>query len=410
MRAVTARQLVKLVELDGDAGRHHEYVVVVRRFGGGLECRLNPDNRQLREFFAQRCGGSACGGVAGDDDGLCAGFHHRAHQLARTLAHPFGRLVTIGGVCRVAEIYESLVRHFFYKALEHAYAAHAGVEDAYVSFFEHAAIILQCRLKPRHLALHMEALCACASTPAVCIVSRTRQVRCVRRLRFSSVSRTWRAHCVRYHGRMDAYQTIAGPAQGEYEEKKSRFIASVDHVTSEEEALAHLARIRAENPMARHNVYAYVLRAGNRVRYSDDGEPQKTAGLPVLSVIQHQDLSDVICVVTRYFGGTLLGTGGLVRAYTRATQEAFAAARIVHFALCRDLVACVPYPLYEKTARFLKDQGIQVLSSDFAADVTLELRVRAEEVEVLERSLIDLTGGQIEVIAGDAAFRPLEAK
>ena len=209
---------------------------------------------------------------------------------------------------------------------------------------------------------------------------------------------------------MDAYQTIAGPAQGEYEEKKSRFIASVDHVTSEEEALAHLARIRAENPMARHNVYAYVLRAGNRVRYSDDGEPQKTAGLPVLSVIQHQDLSDVICVVTRYFGGTLLGTGGLVRAYTRATQEAFAAARIVHFALCRDFVACVPYPLYEKTARFLKDQSIQILSSDFAADVTLELRVRAEEVEVLERSLIDLTGGQIEVIAGDAAFRPLEAK
>ena len=216
--------------------------------------------------------------------------------------------------------------------------------------------------------------------------------------------------CVRYHGRMDAFQTIAGSAQGEYEEKKSRFIATVDHVSCEDEALECLARVRAENPMARHNVYAYVLRAGNRVRYSDDGEPQKTAGLPVLSVIQHRDLSDVVCVVTRYFGGTLLGTGGLVRAYTRAAQEAFDAAQIVRFALCRDLVACVPYPLYEKVARFIQEQGIQLLSSDFAADVMLELRVRAEEAGQLERSLVDLAGGRIEIIGGDVAFRPLKTR
>ena len=132
---------------------------------------------------------------------------------------------------------------------------------------------------------------------------------------------------------MEPFITIEGTATGEYEEKKSRFIAAVQHVQTEDEALAFLARIRAENPMARHNVYAYVLRENNRVRYSDDGEPQKTAGLPTLSVIEHRGLKDVICVVTRYFGGTLLGTGGLVRAYTKGdARSALAAAQLVTFA------------------------------------------------------------------------------
>ncbi|MFR1639227.1 MAG: IMPACT family protein, partial [Eggerthellaceae bacterium] len=121
------------------------------------------------------------------------------------------------------------------------------------------------------------------------------------------------------------YTTIAGRATAEIEEKKSRVIASLAHVETEDEALAFLEEIRAANRMARHNVYAYVLREGGagvqgRVRYSDDGEPQKTAGLPTLEVIQHAGLTDVIAVVTRYFGGVLLGTGGLVRAYTQATQ------------------------------------------------------------------------------------------
>ena len=115
---------------------------------------------------------------------------------------------------------------------------------------------------------------------------------------------------------MKSYKTIVGTAQAEYEEKKSRFIGQVAHVETEEEAVAFLDGIRSANPMARHNVYAYVLRADNRVRYSDDGEPARTSGLPTLDVIEHAGLKDVICVTTRYFGGTLLGTGGLVRAYT----------------------------------------------------------------------------------------------
>ena len=206
---------------------------------------------------------------------------------------------------------------------------------------------------------------------------------------------------------MEPYNTIDGSAIGEYEEKKSRFIAAVQHVETEEEALAFLSRIRAENPMARHNVYAYALRENNRVRYSDDGEPQKTAGIPVLSVIEHRGLKDVICVVTRYFGGTLLGTGGLVRAYTKATQEAFDAAREVTFAPCRDIVLCIGYSLYDQVSHFLSARGEQVLSSDFAADVTLELRVRTEEAADLETALTNLTNGAADILVGEEAFQPL---
>ena len=140
---------------------------------------------------------------------------------------------------------------------------------------------------------------------------------------------------------MDSYQTINGSSQGEYEEKKSRFIAYLSHVEAEEEALAFITDVKARHPMARHHVYAYALRAENRVRYSDDGEPQKTAGLPTLSVLQHAELVDVACVVVRYFGGTLLGTGGLVRAYTKATQNAVVLARTASFAPCCDVVICV---------------------------------------------------------------------
>ncbi|MDO4399878.1 MAG: YigZ family protein [Coriobacteriia bacterium] len=206
---------------------------------------------------------------------------------------------------------------------------------------------------------------------------------------------------------MDPFNTIEGGATGEYEEKKSRFIAALHHADTEAEALAFLARIREENPMARHNVYAYILREDNRVRYSDDGEPQKTAGIPVLSVLEHAGLKDVICVVTRYFGGTLLGTGGLVRAYTKATQEAVAAARLVTYAPCRDLVVCIGYPLYDQVSHFLSEQGVQVLTSDFAADVTLELRARTEEAEALESALVNLTNGAADILVGDESFQPI---
>lgn len=173
---------------------------------------------------------------------------------------------------------------------------------------------------------------------------------------------------------MDSYVTIKGSATAELVEKKSRFIASVAHVETEEEALAFLERIRAENRMARHNVYAYVLRNG-RVRYSDDGEPQKTAGLPTLEVIQHAGITDVIVVVTRYFGGILLGTGGLVRAYTQTTQKGLEAAETVTISRCVDITLCLEYSLYEQATRIAHDAQAHIIDTAFTNVVTLTVRL-----------------------------------
>ncbi len=209
---------------------------------------------------------------------------------------------------------------------------------------------------------------------------------------------------------MNAYTTIEGRAQAEIEEKKSRFIASLAHVETEEEALAFLEEVRAANRMARHNVYAYVLREGGagatgRVRYSDDGEPQKTAGLPTLEAIQHAGLTDIACVVTRYFGGVLLGTGGLVRAYTQATQAAIAAARLVVVSRCVDIRIRTPYALYEQTARLAADCGAKTLDTSYAEDVTVMLRMLDGTEDPLLAKLTELFRGKEDV----AVSEPIEA-
>ena len=157
---------------------------------------------------------------------------------------------------------------------------------------------------------------------------------------------------------MADYKTIRGVSTYEYEEKRSRFIATAAFADTEEKAVAHLNRVRAANRTARHNVYAYVLREGGRTRYSDDGEPAKTAGTPVLEAIGHAGLSDVIVVVTRYFGGILLGTGGLVRAYTAAASGALQNAELVTMRLVTDCSVTVSYPQFEQAQRIIAAQQI----------------------------------------------------
>lgn len=212
-------------------------------------------------------------------------------------------------------------------------------------------------------------------------------------------------------GASSAYRTIEGRAIAEIVEKKSRFIGHIAHVETEEEALAFLNEIRAEHRMARHNVYAYVLRgvggSAGRVRYSDDGEPARTAGTPTLEAIQHAELVDVAVVVTRYFGGILLGTGGLVRAYTQATQAAIEAAQVVTISRCVDVLAEVPYSLYESTVRVAEAAGAKVVESDFGAAVALTLRVLDGTQDELVQALTEATSGVAEIMAGDpfdAAF------
>lgn len=214
------------------------------------------------------------------------------------------------------------------------------------------------------------------------------------------------------------YTTIEGESTAEIVEKKSRFIAHLKHVETEDEALDFLKAVRTEHIQARHNVYAYIVRAQgqgagegalgvspstNRIRYSDDGEPAKTAGMPTLETLQHAGLENAICVVTRYFGGTLLGTGGLVRAYTQATAAAIEAARIVTISPCAEFSLDIPYALYDQTVKLVEKAGARVESADFAADVHLIVRMLDGMQGDLRAKLTELTSGNAH-IAESAVF------
>ena len=192
---------------------------------------------------------------------------------------------------------------------------------------------------------------------------------------------------------MEDYTTIQGTATAEIEEKRSRFIANASFVDNEQAALDFLANIRAQHRTARHNVYAYVLREGNRVRYSDDGEPAKTAGLPVLEAIQHSGITDCIIVVTRYFGGTLLGTGGLVRAYTASATAALQQAKIVTVRSCVSVEITVDYSLYERAVLFFQGAGAQLEEPVFSDKVALKGILPAGEEAPLAIALQELTRG-----------------
>ena len=199
---------------------------------------------------------------------------------------------------------------------------------------------------------------------------------------------------------MSDYKTIRGVSTFEYEEKRSRFIGTAAFADTEEKALEVLARVRAANRTARHNVYAYVLQNG-RTRYSDDGEPAKTAGTPVLEAIGHAELSDVIVVVTRYFGGILLGTGGLVRAYTAAASGALQKAELVSMRLVVDCSLRVSYPLFEQAQRIVAASGAKLQDPVFEDAVTLLWRMPSGEEAALCQTLSELTrgAGQVQVSA-----------
>ena len=168
---------------------------------------------------------------------------------------------------------------------------------------------------------------------------------------------------------------------------------------------AFLERVRAANRTARHNVYAYVLQSG-RVRYSDDGEPAKTAGTPVLEAIGHAGVSDVVVVVTRYFGGILLGTGGLVRAYTAAASGALAAAELVQMRSVVDCALAVPYAQYEPVRRLIEQAGARLEEPEFADKVTLRWRQPAGEEGALCAALDEALRGAAAVTVTPPHFAP----
>ncbi|MBR4626676.1 MAG: YigZ family protein [Ruminococcus sp.] len=193
------------------------------------------------------------------------------------------------------------------------------------------------------------------------------------------------------------YLTVSAPAQASFIEKRSEFIGYISPVTTNDEAVAFINSIKAQHRKAKHNVYAYILRKDNISRYSDDGEPQGTAGAPVLDVIAKRGLTDVCVVVTRYFGGILLGGGGLVRAYSHAASIACDAAEIKDMRLCHKLWITTDYGLYGKIAYILPNYGAVTLSSDFGSDISLEILVTSDKCQALADELTEATNGAVRI-------------
>ncbi len=193
------------------------------------------------------------------------------------------------------------------------------------------------------------------------------------------------------------YFTISKAASDSFIEKKSEFIGYIAPVKTNDEAAAFINEIKAMHRKARHNVYAYILREDNISRYSDDGEPQGTAGVPVLEVLQKRGLTDVCVVVTRYFGGILLGGGGLLRAYSHAASIACDAAHIMDMRLCHRLTIKTDYNLYGKINYILPNFDVITVNSDFADAVTLEILVMSEKLDALRKELTEVTNDSAEV-------------
>ncbi len=200
------------------------------------------------------------------------------------------------------------------------------------------------------------------------------------------------------------YFTIADITETTFTEKRSEFIGYLAPVTTNDEAVAWINEIKAGHRKAKHHVYAYILRDSNISRYSDDGEPQGTAGVPVLDVLQKRGLTDVCCVVVRYFGGILLGGGGLVRAYSHSASLTCDKAEILHMCESCPLTLRMDYTLYGKVVHCLPNYGVLETGSDFADAVTLHLTVRNEVIDDLVRDLTDLSGGRIQMERSASGF------
>lgn len=197
------------------------------------------------------------------------------------------------------------------------------------------------------------------------------------------------------------YKTILEEAEGEIIEKKSRFIATVRPVKTEEEARAFIEEMKKKYWNATHNVFAYQIGERNELqRFSDDGEPQGTAGLPVLNVLKGEDVKNTAVVVTRYFGGTLLGTGGLVRAYGRAAKEGLLAAGIVEIRLYRKYTVTAEYPDSGKVQYEILQGGHELLDTVYTQQVEFTVLAEIDNAEAFEKKMT-------EIFRGKQAFVPL---
>ena len=190
------------------------------------------------------------------------------------------------------------------------------------------------------------------------------------------------------------YTTIRHESSAEFEEKRSLFIGYAKPLKSEDEATEFIKQIKAKHSDATHNVFGYTMKNGIIARYSDDGEPQGTAGMPVLDVIRKSGVDDACVVVTRYFGGTLLGAGGLVRAYSQAAKIALEAAEIVTFEPYTELSFALSYSDYQKICAELSKYGAIVDNTEFSDSVMLKIAVKNEVVSSISSKINEISAGK----------------
>ncbi len=210
-------------------------------------------------------------------------------------------------------------------------------------------------------------------------------------------------------GLKEKYLTVKKYGEGELTIKRSRFIASVKPVQTEEEAIAFVAEIKSKYPDARHNVYAYIIEENNVMRYSDDGEPAGTGGVPVLDLLRKENLTNTAVVVTRYFGGILLGTGGLVHAYSSAAKEGIDAAIRTEMVLCKRLILKCDYTLWGKLQNELSNFTIAAEPPEYTDIITLTLFVPVQDAVRLEKTLTEITNAKISLTFEEESYFAFDA-
>lgn len=205
---------------------------------------------------------------------------------------------------------------------------------------------------------------------------------------------------------MSEYLVPFEDAESEFTEKRSRFISHIWRVEAEAEARARIEEMKKRYYDARHNCWCYLIRQGGVVRYSDDGEPQGTAGQPMLNVFVREEVTNVCCVVTRYFGGILLGAGGLTRAYAKGAKDALDAAGISRMSLWTLWDIPCTYPLYERVKLEVESCGGVVRSADYGADILLRGAFPAGGAERFAPRLTELSAGSLAMTAAGEEFLP----
>ena len=205
---------------------------------------------------------------------------------------------------------------------------------------------------------------------------------------------------------MNAYRVPFENGESEFVEKRSRFISHIWRVETEAEARSRIEEMKKRYYDARHNCWCYLLKEGGVVRYSDDGEPQGTAGQPMLNVFQRENVTNVVCVVTRYFGGILLGAGGLTRAYSKSARDALAAAGVAEMGLWATADIPCPYALFERVRGEVTALGGTVDEAEYGADIRLRVSLPAQASETLRARLTELSAGGIAMTVTAEEYRP----